>query len=1002
MSGPVKEVPVTLEVRRRGGSDGKRFWTSLEDLADSPGFLEFLHREFPEQASEFQDPAGRRNFMKVMGASLALAGLTGCTVQPEEKIVAYVKSPEDMVPGRPQFFASAMLDGGYARPVLVESHHGRPTKIEGNPEHPASLGATDAQAQAAVLDLYDPDRSQTITHMGEIRTFSAFVEAIRTIMVAQKASGGSGVRLLTETVTSPTLADQIQKLLAQYPQARWHQWDPAGRDNVRMGAKMAFGEPVEAVYRLDRARVVLSLDADFLAQGPGQVRYTRDFANRRRLQGGVSDMLRLYAIESSPGLTGSLADHRLPVRASAVEEYARAIAAALGVAAQGGSAASTGPHGPWIAALVKDLQRYPGEAVAIPGDCQPAAVHALAHAINERLGAAGKTVVFTAPVEPNPIDQLTSLRELAADMEKGTVSLLVILGGNPVYTAPFDLQFAEKMDRVALRVHLGQRVDETAQKCHWHINETHALEAWSDARAYDGTLSVIQPLIAPLYGARSAHEVVNALRGEAQKPGYELVRAYWQAQGGEADFESRWRRALHDGFLQSSALPERSATVTAGEWMQGSRRSPGQGIEVMFRPDPSIGDGRYANNGWLQELPKNLTKLTWDNAVILSKNTAKRLDIAMETTARGINVPVVEVKLRDGRSIRGGAWIQPGHPDEAVTLHLGYGRTHAGKVGNGAGFNAYVLRSSQAPWHAQGAEILKTGESTLLACTQDHWRMEGRDVVRAGTLDEYKKNPDYARERLPDPPRDMTLYPNYKYDGHAWGMAIDLNACTGCNACVVACVAENNIPVVGREQVAHGREMHWMRVDRYYEGEGDAPDTYHQPMLCHHCENAPCEVVCPVAATVHSEEGLNDMIYNRCVGTRYCSNNCPYKVRRFNFFLYADWDTPSLKLQRNPDVTVRSRGVMEKCTYCVQRINLARVDAKNQNRSMTDGDVVTACQAACPAQAIVFGDVNDPNSQVSKWKNEPRNYGVLTDLNTRPRTTYLAAVKNPNPEMPNV
>ncbi len=993
-------VPIELEVRRKGGHDGKRYWKSLEDLADAPGFLQFLHREFPEQASEFADPEGRRNFMKVMGASLAFAGLTGCTRQPEEKIVPYVRSPEEMVPGRPQFFASAVLDGGYAKGVLVESHHGRPTKIEGNPEHPASLGATDARGQASILDLYDPDRAQNITDRGEIRSFSIFVDAMRLAAGGHKA-GGAGFRLLTETVTSPTLAQEIETVLAQYPGARWHQWEPAGRNSARLGAQMAFGEQVEARYHFDRAAVVVSLDSDVLGEGPANVRYMRDFATRRKLQSGTRDMLRLYAVESAPSITGSMADHRLTVRASAVEDVARAIAAALGVG--GGTpvaAEGSDPRAQWIAAMVKDLQRFPGAALVVPGDCQSPAVHALAHLLNDKLGAVGRTVTFTAPVEASPVDQLASLRELVADMDKGAVSMLVILGGNPVYNAPADLAFGEKLDKVlGTRVYLGQHVNETAERCHWNVNEAHPLEAWGDARAYDGTVTVVQPLIAPLYAGKSALEVVNALGGGPQKSGYELVRAYWQKQGA-ADFERRWRRILHDGLVAGSALPERAVTVrAAGDWMTPRPRVASPGFELIFRPDPTIGDGRYANNGWLQELPKPLTKLTWDNAVLLSPRTARRLGIENETTARGIKVPVVEVEYR-GRRVTGGAWIQPGHPDDAATLHLGYGRRRGGRVGTGMGFDAYALRASDTLWAAQGAQIAKTGDTILLACTQDHWSMEERDPVRAANLGEYLQNPDYARDRVPDPPRDMTLYPNFKYDGHAWGMAVDLNSCTGCNACVVACVAENNIPVVGKEQVAHGREMHWLRIDRYYAGSEESPTTYHQPMACVHCENAPCEVVCPVAATVHSEEGLNDMVYNRCVGTRYCSNNCPYKVRRFNFFLYADWNTESLKLQRNPDVTVRSRGVMEKCTYCVQRINLARVDAKNQNREMREGDVVTACQGACPTRAITFGDLNDPESEVSRWKKEPRNFGVLTDLNVRPRTTYLGAVKNPNPEMP--
>jgi molybdopterin-containing oxidoreductase family iron-sulfur binding subunit len=989
--------------RRLGDSTGRTYWKSLEELARAPQFLEFLHREFPEQASTFDDPEGRRGFLRMMGASLALAGLTGCTRQPEEKIVPYVKPPEDLVPGRPLFFATAVTDGGYAKGVIVESHMGRPTKVEGNPDHPASLGATDVFGQASVLDLYDPDRSQTLTHLGEIRPWGSFLAAVKAALEAQRATQGGGLRILTETVTSPTLAAQMQELLAAFPAARWHQYDPVGADSVRGATAAAVGAPSEVLYDFEKADVILCLDADFVGHGPANLRMIRAFTSRRRLgrEQSSAGMSRLYVAESSPSLTGALADHRLPVRASEIEALAGAVAA--GVGSTGGAAAPPGgalPAG-WIAGVAKDLLAHAGRSVVMAGPWQPAAVHVLAHAMNQKLGNLGRTVTYAPSVEARPVDQTASLRDLAAAMDAGQVQALVVLGGNPVYEAPADLEFARRMDKVPLRIHFGLYDDETAERCHWHVPAAHPLEAWSDARAFDGTVTIVQPLIAPLYaGCKSAHELLAAFTSRPERSGHDIVREHWRAQGAPGADEKAWQRALHDGVLAAPAVAK-----VAGPGPAASAPPPplpaapaAQGLEIVFRPDASVRDGRFANNGWLQELPRPLTKLTWDNAALMSPRTAESLGVSIESTSVGSYTDVVELRYR-GRAVKAPAWIVPGHPDGTVTVHLGYGRTRAGRVGTGVGFNAYALRTSDAPWFGGGLEVGKTGERHLLACTQDHWSMEGRNPVRAGTLEEYEKHPDYAKELFHEPPRALTLYPGFAYKGHAWGMAIDLNSCVGCNACTIACQAENNIPVVGKEQVGRGREMHWIRVDRYYSGAVENPETHHQPVPCMQCENAPCEVVCPVAATVHSDEGLNDMVYNRCVGTRYCSNNCPYKVRRFNFFLYSDFETPSLKLQRNPDVTVRSRGVMEKCTYCVQRINRARIDARNAGRPIKEGEIKTACQQACPGEAIVFGDVNDPQSRVAKLKAEPRNYGLLADLNTRPRTTYLAHVKNPNPEM---
>ena len=1011
---------------------GRQYWRSLDAVAETPEFREFLHREFPQNASEWLDPVGRRSFLKLMGASLALAGVSACTRQPDEELVPYVRQPEELVPGKPLFYATAMPLSGAGVGLLVESHEGRPTKIEGNLDHPSSRGATDVFAQAAVLGLYDPDRSRTITNLGEIRPFETFAGAMRSIVSAQEPEEGAGIRILTETVASPTLAAQIEEFLEPFPQAKWVQWEPAGRHNAREGSRLAFGEYVDAQYAVERANVLLALDADFLCTGAAGLKHARAFASRRRIDGNQAQRNRLYTVESTPSSTGSRADHRLALRPSEIEAFVRALAAQLGV---GGAVAGTLSDAAtsWLRPLVADLQANRGASLVIAGDGQPTAVHALAHAINDALGNVGATVTYTQTAEARPVNQLAALEELVGEMSAGTVQLLLILGGNPVYTAPADLDFAAALMQVEMRAHLSLYEDETSALCQWHIPEAHFLEAWSDVRADEGTASIIQPLIAPLYNGRSPHEVVSALGEGGGRPGYELVRAYWARVTGlstevpvppappapqpaletgpppvaeEAPpepppiaaapvpqlspFDREWRKWLHDGVIPDTAFAPRPVVLQAG--VGGQSTAPavpaaGPGLEAVFRPDPSLYDGRFANNAWLQELPKPLTKLTWDNAALISPGTAARLALA--------NGDVVELRQAE-RSIRIPVWLTPGQAADTLTLHLGYGRTRAGQVGNGAGFNVNPLRTTGSPHILTGVELTSTGETYQLASTQDHWSLEGRNLVRVATAAQFARDPEFAQRLEHQPITGLTMYGEFRYDGHAWGMAIDQNLCTGCNACVVACQAENNIPVVGKSQVLNGREMHWLRVDRYYTGDLENPDTYHQPMPCQQCENAPCEVVCPVSATVHSSEGLNDMVYNRCVGTRYCSNNCPYKVRRFNFLLYQDWNTPSLWLQRNPDVTVRSRGVMEKCTYCVQRINQARVAAKLEDRSIRDGEVVTACQSACPTEAIVFGDINDPNSRVSRMKASPLNYGLLQEVNTRPRTTYLAIVRNPN------
>ena len=1031
------EGPMDLaSVRARLQSKtGKQYWRTLEELAGDPQFEELLHREFPRQApSEWDDSVDRRDFLKLMAASLAFAGLSGCGRTPEQYVVPYVKQPDGMTLGKPQFYATAMPFGADAIGLLVESHEGRPTKIEGNPDHPSSLGATNVFAQASVLNLYDPDRAQTVTKFGEIQTWAAFLDSAQAIAAATRAAG-AGFRILTGIVTSPTLAAQIQSLLTLFPQAKWHQWEPAVGDGAREGARLAFGSYVNTVYRPEKADVILSLDSDFLGSGPGHIRYAREFSRRRKLNGPSDTMNRLYVIEPTPSVTGATADHRLPLRASEVELFARALAAGVrpvtkldGLAVALNAAVPPPGSEKWIDVVAKDLREHRGKCLVVVGDHQPASLHALAHEINSALDNVGTTLYYTEPVEAHPVNNLESLRELCNDIHDGKVETLLIFGVNPVYTAPHDFDFASKIrfDEEKKRkpikntIYVGPHFDETAELCDWHVAESHYLETWGDARAFDGTLSVIQPLIAPLYHTHSAREVLAAFGDKPGLSDYDALRDRLKAANPSADFEKFWRKTLNDGLVSGSAFAPVSAKPGGVDLPAIKTPSAGD-IEFLFRPDPCVYDGRFANNGWLQELPKPVTKLTWDNAALISPKTAESLQLAHNVAWRGgehgkIYSNVIDISLSNSK-VTAAAWRLPGQADGVVVLPLGYGRKRAGYTGTNKGFNAYAVRTSDALWTASApsSTIKKTGDDYPLACTQYHFSMEGRQILATGTLEEYRKNPNFANELGELPPKELSLYKGaaeFPYDRDKWAMAIDLNKCNGCNACVVACQSANNIPVVGKDQVMRGREMHWMRIDRYYEKAKSAtndpssydeslfnPPTFFQPVPCQQCENAPCEQVCPVGATAHSAEGLNDMTYNRCIGTRYCSNNCPYKVRRFNFLRFQDWETPQLKLLRNPEVTVRSRGVMEKCTYCVQRINNARIESEKANVPIEDGAIVTACEQACPTEAIVFGNANDKNSRVAKLKAQQRNYTLLGELNARPRTTYLAAVRNPNPEL---
>jgi len=966
------------EIRRRlSQSTGPRYWRSLEEVAETEEFRSLVESEFP---SAFEPGVDRRNLLKVMAASFALAGLTACKYEPERRIVPSVVEKNAVPPNKPLYYATAMELGPSVVGLLAESHDGRPTKLEGNPQHPASLGATDIFSQASVLTLWDPDRSRSVLKAGSISSWDEFSLTLGSVRHTHQADRGAGLRILTRTVLSPTLGTQLGGLLAQFPSARWFQYDPVNRDNQRAGAIEAFGQDLQTRYKLENAAVVVSLDADFLGSGPGSLPYARAFARGRRVEETGGKMSRLYVVEPMPTCTGSIADHRFRARSSDIEGIARALMAEV----SGGAAPSGAPS--WVGAVARDLLAHRGRCVVIAGPQQPAAVHALAHAVNSTLGAIGATVILSAPVEASPSDQMTGLRQLVGEMNSGAVKTLVILDGNPVYNTPRDLRFLDALRNVPLRIHAGLYADETSRWAHWHVPLTHYLEHWSDTRAWDGTYSLVQPLILPLYGARSHHELVAALAGDPLSSGYDIVQRHWRQRRKDGDFTAFWQTALHDGVAETPSGAMKIPPVKP----PAQAAAPAVGaIEVSFRPDPTIWDGAFSNSGWLQELPKPITKLTWDNAAHLSPATADRLNVR--------DNDIVEIRTSAGK-VKAPVWVVPGHADDSITVHLGYGRTQSGRVGTGQGFDAYSIQSSAQPYVTAG-QVKKLSGTWGLVPRQHHFNMENRHLVREASRDEYLKNPGFAQQVEPAVPKEFTLYPNYEYKGHAWGMAIDLNACIGCGACMIACQAENNISVVGKDQVARGRIMHWIRVDSYQQGSLDNPRFSSQPVPCMHCEDAPCEPVCPVGATSHSDEGLNQMVYNRCVGTRYCSNNCPYKVRRFNFFQFADYTSDSIKGVFNPDVTVRSRGVMEKCTYCVQRIEEAKIDAEKQGRPLRDGEIVTACQQVCPTEAIVFGDINDKSSRVAKAKRQRRDYGILTELNTRPRTTYQARIRNTNPEI---
>ncbi len=1042
------------------GKRGQAYWRSMDEVSQSPEFSKWFEDEFPNRKDLLT--LDRRTLLKFAGASFALAGLSGCrgVFLPEEKLVPYVKAPEEMVPGKALFYASAVTLAGYATGVLVEQHEGRPIKLEGNPDHPASMGALGSISQAEVLNFYDPDRAESVLEKDEISTWEQFQKTLKDQLEAHVATGGAGISVLFGAVTSPSLGELVGRFKKKFPAAKVYSWEPAGRASVTSAVMGVTGKPGVPVYDFSKAKVVVSLDGDFLSNSdnPGALAYARQFAKARKVVGKSGEMNRLYAIEANCGLVGAMADHRYMVKPSEVYSAGCALATALGVSAPTGKAPEK--MNADMAAIVKDLKANVGQSIIVAGEHQPTEVHALAFMMNNALGNVGKTVKFID--SPEVSAGFGTIEDLSKELATGLVSILFISNSNPAYTAPADLKFADNLAKAKLKISLTLAEDETSKLCDWTLPLAHTLEAWGDARSFEGTATIMQPIIAPLFDGRSEIEVFSNLLGES-RGGYDILRGHWQTNGlGGADFEKNWRTAVHQGTIPNTASPALAMTTLAPALPPVSAST--SQFEASFIPDSAVYDGRFANNGWLQELPRPLTKVVWDNVVTLSASDAAELKVKTDE--------MVKVTTAGGE-IDGIVYILPGQPKGSVTMNLGYGRTAGGSLATisnanvfgespgdqGGGFSSYKLRTSKNLAYTAITAITSLNTEQHLASTQGHSPLGGstipdkRDVIRVGTLAGFLEKVAES-EKVTDPDKELekekkkevieealkigqspgkkeiregNLYPEevFEWDGDQWGMTIDMNSCTGCGACITACQAENNISVVGKEQVGKGREMHWLRLDRYYTGDDTNPEVVWQPVACVHCEKAPCEPVCPVAATIHSHEGLNQMVYNRCVGTRYCSNNCPYKVRRFNYLNWTDNQeqfmkkTPIvsnriipgpikepkanglqlLKLLNNPDVTVRSRGVMEKCTYCVQRINEARIEAKKGGRAIADGDIVTACQQSCPSEAIVFGNIANKASRVSIMRDDPRSYLLLEELQTRPRTSHLAKLRNPNPEI---
>jgi MoCo/4Fe-4S cofactor protein with predicted Tat translocation signal len=1006
-------------------------WRSLAELEADPAFDQYLANQFPEQKELLKSPLSRRRFMQLMGASTAFAAATGCHRWERENVAPLSSRPEGYIPAVPQHYATAFEVGGLATSLLVTCYDGRPVKIEGNPDHPSGVRATTGYAQASILELYDPDRAGGVRRRDGNKvsnaTWDDFAGFIRDLVASRTGAGGKGLRILAEASQSPTLAGLRARLLTALPQVRWHEWEPLSRDNERVGLGLAFGSPYRVQLNLAQADTVVAIDADLFATDPGALELSRDFARRRDPAAG--QMNRLYAIESAFTTTGGMADHRLPLRSELALPLLLAVEAQLfGGSAPQAAFLNEGKVPRFLAAMVSDLRNTQGRSALVVGCHQAPAVHAVAARINARLGNAGAAVRYLSVTDPARPSHVEDISALARDIQGGQVDALLIFGGNPAYDAPVDLGFAELLGKIPATVHLSTYYDETSERCTWHLPRAHYLESWGDSRTADGTVVIQQPMIEPLHGGRSVSEVLALLLEGRARSGAELVRETCRNRFALAT-DAAWRKAIHDGFVEGTAdqpvtpplqsLPQ----FPLSEAQLGGLKASNGNLELVFTPSSATYDGRFANNGWLQEAPDFMTKLTWDNAALIGPATASALGVKQ--------ADLVELTV-GSQTLAVPAYVMPGQAAGSIALALGYGRTRAGHVGGmiesavaAVGTNSYKLRTTAALHQASGVKVRATGRQYPLATTQEHWAMDARgqetvqirsrEFIQQAALTRYRDKPDFVKDaahtednRSLVAPRDadqaeLSLFQEHKYPDHRWGMSTDLSKCIGCNSCVLACQSENNIPIVGKEQVIANREMHWIRIDRYFIGSPDEPQLAHQPVACQQCENAPCEQVCPVGATIHSSEGLNDMAYNRCVGTRYCSNNCPYKVRRFNFL---DWhkgiSEPKNDVRRllfNPEVTVRSRGVMEKCTFCVQRIQSAKIKAKNAGRAVSDGDIVPACAQACPTEAIVFGDLNDNQSAVAQNQAQPRAYTLLSELNTKPRNAYLARIRNPHPDL---
>jgi len=1002
------------------------YWRSLADLAGSPEWQEATRPEFMPEADSAPDGPSRRRFLQVMGASVALAGAAGCSAR-EDKFVPLGLNIPGQVPGTPKLYATAMDVGGYAQGLIATSYDGRPIKIDGNPDHPLNRGGSLPAALASVLELYDPDRSRSVVRFDggrkNYQTWDDFSAFARVLVGDLKKTKGESFRVLTEASSSEALADLRLRFLATYPKAAWYEYEPISRDMERSGTSLAFGKPLRVHLDLEKADVIVCLDEEILAAHPASVKYARDFASRRCPEAGP--MNRLYAVESVFSQTGAMADHRLPIRSDKIAAFASTLEAEVGKLLAGGSADKNSESAShveqtetkFIRVLASDLVAHKGKGIVAVGPRQPANVHAIAHRLNSALGNVGTTITYTADLNPERPAHSEAIASLADEIGKGKVETLLILGGNPAYDAPAELKFDRLIENVKRSVHLALYEDETSRLCKWHVPKAHYLETWGDARSFDGTYAVAQPLIAPLHGGKSSLELLALLLGDEAADGQKFVRAAFERVAkqtkAEGDPDVRWRESLDRGFLANSASASISPELSTAKPEAIPERDSGdpESLELVFVADSKIFDGRFANNGWLQELPDFITKLTWDNAAMFGISTAAKYGI--------VDGRLVKL-IVGGKSLTVAANVLPGQAEGSVSIALGYGRTSAGVVGgsvadgvSSVGFNAYSLRNAASMGFVSGVKVELAEGEYRLATTQDHYAIDPigaaerehrlKELVREGTESEFGKHPEFAKGHEHGLPALPLFNPPTGGAEHKWGMAIDMSKCVGCNACVVACQSENNIPVVGKEQVLKGREMHWMRVDRYFKGSPEDPDVAHQPIACVQCENAPCEQVCPVAATVHDHEGLNAMVYNRCVGTRYCSNNCPFKVRRFNFFNYhkglEEANNEIQKLVYNPEVTIRSRGVMEKCTYCTHRIQAVKIQAKNDNREIGLEEITPACAQACPSKAIVFGDLNRRESKVAKGHANPRSYTLLAELDVKPRTAHLARIRNPHPEL---